>query len=105
MRAAVTDDYLRNLILSHLVLMNVKEGRSIVMPEGALIHQVSVDTFDQYRTALSGVTPENVHDVRRQLVDLGIDGRGKMVKVATTPEKPEKKRVTKETAAHMHLVA
>ena len=38
MRAAATDGYLRNLLLSNMILMNVREGKAIVMPDGALIH-------------------------------------------------------------------
>ena len=55
------------------------DSRAIVMPTGALLHQVDEGVFDEYRSTLAGVTPSNWTTVREKLGELGIDGRGRML--------------------------
>lgn len=79
MRASVSDQELRNLLLAQLVSLNCKESRTLVLPENTLAHVVDQRTFDEYRNTLGGLTASNREEVQEKLAALGIDGRGQVV--------------------------
>ena len=79
---------LRRLLLTELIKQEVHDSRAIVMPTGALFHQVDEGVFDKYRSTLAGVTPSNWTTVREKLGELGIDGRGRMLSRETQEPLP-----------------
>ena len=62
-----------------LIKQEVHDSHAIVMPTGALLHQVNEGVFDEYRSTLAGVTPSNWTTVREKLEELGINGRGRIL--------------------------
>ena len=82
------DGALRRLLLTELIKQEVHDSRAIVMPTGALLHQVDEGVFDEYRSTLAGVTPSNWTTVREKLGELGIDGRGRMLSCETQEPLP-----------------
>ena len=62
-----------------LIKQEVHDFCAIVMPMGALLHQVDEGVFDEYCSTLAGVTPSSWTTVREKLGELGIDGRGRML--------------------------
>ena len=77
------DGALRRLLLMELIKQEVHNSRTIVMPTGAVLHQVDEGVFDEYHSTLAGVTPSNWTTVREKLGELGIDGRGRMLSCKT----------------------
>ena len=53
------DGALRRLLLTQLIKQEVHDSHAIVMPTGALLHQVDEGVFDKYRSTLAGITPSN----------------------------------------------
>ena len=50
------DGALWRLLLTELIKQEVHDSRAIVMPMGALLHQVDEGVFDKYRSTLERVT-------------------------------------------------
>ena len=71
-----------------LIKQEVHNSHAIVIPTGALLHQVDEGVFDKYRSTLAGVTPSNWMTVREKLRVLGIIGRGRMVSRETQEPLP-----------------
>ena len=44
------------------------------------MHLVDDDVFKEYKSTLSGVTSRNIDTVEAKLAELGIDGRGSVLK-------------------------
>ena len=82
------DGALRRLLLMELIKQEVHNSHAIVMPMGALLHQVNEGVFDKYCSTLAGVTPSNWTTVREKLGELGIDGRGRMLSHETQEPLP-----------------
>ena len=82
------DGALWRLLLTELIKQEVHDSRAIVMPTGALLHQVDEGVFDEYCSTLAGVTPSNWMTVREKLRELGIDGRGRMLSRETQEHLP-----------------
>ena len=54
------------------------------MPEGTLAHLVNQETFESYRSALGGLNAKNKEVVEQKLSELGIDGRGHVLKAKSS---------------------
>ena len=50
MRMTVTDHYLRNLIITQLIKMNVDDGQATVVPGNALLHHITPEEFEEFRS-------------------------------------------------------
>ena len=88
MRATVADGNLRNLVLAQLIEQNVQEQRALVVPTGALLHQVDEEVFSEYKTTLAGVTQHNMGSIKSKLADLGVDSRGRVLSRETQSPVP-----------------
>ena len=64
------------------------DSHAIVMPTGALLHQVDKGVFDEYRSTLAGITPSNWTTVREKFRELSIDGRGRILSHKTQEPLP-----------------
>ena len=82
------DGALWRLLLTELIKQEVHDSRAIVMPTGALIHQVDEGVVDEYHSTLAGVTQSNWTTVREKLGELGIDSRGRMLSRETQEPLP-----------------
>ena len=60
LKAAKVDAGLRQLFLAELLTQAANDGAACIMPENLAMKVVSMDTFNKYREALSGLTDENV---------------------------------------------
>ena len=82
------DGALHRLLLTELIKQEMHDSRAIVMPTGALLHQVDEGVFDEYRSTLAGFTPSNWTTVCEKLGELGINGRGRMLSHKTQEPLP-----------------
>ena len=78
MRATVADVHLRNLLISQLIHLNVRQGKATVVPQTAVVHHVEDEVFDEYRESLGELTMHNIDLVNARLHVLGLDARGSM---------------------------
>ena len=82
------DGAFQRLQLTMLIKQEVLNSCAIVMPTGALLHQVNEGLFDEYCSTLAGVTPSNWTTVQEKLGELGIDGSGRMLSCETQKPLP-----------------
>ena len=66
------DTAVRQLFLSEMVQQIVNEGGALVLPRGMRVLPVDKEKFAIYRDELSGLTAENMSEVKGKLVELGI---------------------------------
>ena len=72
--AARFDPHLKQMFLAELISQSYNDGTQVVVPEGANAKTVTRDTFKRFRDALSGLNQDNVGEVMRKLVELGLAG-------------------------------
>ena len=63
---------MRQLFLSEIVQQIVNKGGALVLPRGMRVLPVDKEKFATYRDELSGLTAENMSEVKGKLVELGI---------------------------------
>ena len=63
---------MRQLFLSEMVQQIVNEGRALVLLRVMRVLPVDKEKFAIYRDELSGLTAENMSEVKGKLVELGI---------------------------------
>lgn len=73
LRAAKVDAALRTLLLAELVTQIFNEGGALVVPHGIRLQTVSESKYSDYKSALSGLTEQNVGEVASKLVELGLN--------------------------------
>ena len=64
LKAVKVDDNLRRLILVELVNEQVLAGQQVVIPESIIVQCISDKEWLRYRELLSGITDDNVHEIR-----------------------------------------
>lgn len=66
------DLFFRQYLLSQLLLMNVQDRRTTVVPAEAVIQETSLDNFKRMMAAFAGLNSDNVEAVSRDLQKLGL---------------------------------
>ena len=66
------DLFFRQYLLSQLLLMNVQDRRTSVVPAEAVIQETSLDNFKRMMAAFAGLNSDNVEAVSRDLQKLGL---------------------------------
>ena len=87
LKYARTDKHTRHLVLALLIKMATDEGETIPCPEGALLHPMTPNDFDQYRETLGGITEDNQAEVLKALRDMGIEQKVQVARVG--PVRPD----------------
>ena len=72
MKAASVDTVLRQMLISELLSQVERKGGAVVLPMHLRVHTVDDDRFREYKNQLSGLTTENVDEVREKIAAMGL---------------------------------
>ena len=72
MKAASVDTVLRQMLISELLSQVEREGGAVVLPMHLRVHTVDDERFREYKNQLSGLTMENVDEVREKIAAMGL---------------------------------
>lgn len=67
LQASKVDSGMRQLVLAELVDQCNRDASSLVIPEGTRVQTVTRDRFNAYKEQLSGLTPQNIAEVKAKM--------------------------------------